>query len=77
MKEKIGEIVNEFANQEIPDDTAAELIESGYIDSLGIFSVLSGLEDEFGIEIEAEDISKSNFESIDSMTEMVLKYRSK
>ena len=42
MKEKIREIVNEFANQEIPDDTAAELIESGYIDSLGIIRDLSG-----------------------------------
>jgi phosphopantetheine attachment domain protein len=76
MKEKIREIVNEFANKELPDETSAELIESGYIDSLGIFSILSGLEDEFGIEIEAEDISKSNFGSIDSMADMVLKYRS-
>lgn len=37
MKEKIREIVNEFANQEIPDDTAAELIESGIHRFTGYF----------------------------------------
>ena len=74
MLEKIREIVAEFAYGDLPDDNEFDLLENGVIDSLGIFSILSGLENEFGIEIDGEDISKQNFCSIAAMARMVTKY---
>ena len=38
-----------------------QLIESGAIDSLGIYNIILFLEKEFGIEIGVEDLSKARF----------------
>ena len=74
MLDKIREIVVEFAYGDLPADNEFDLLENGVIDSLGIFSILSGLESEFGIEVDGEDISKQNFSSIAAMARMVTKY---
>lgn len=74
MEEKIREIVSDFADDELPLDNEFDLLENGLINSLGIFSILASIENEFGIEIDGEDISNQNFCSIAAMIRMVEKY---
>ncbi len=47
------------------------LIESGIIDSLGIMTMLSFLEDKFSLEIPGEDLVPENFASISTIAALV------
>ena len=47
------------------------LIESGIIDSLGIMTLLTFLEEEFSIEVPGDELIPENFESIIAITAMV------
>ena len=49
------------------------LLDSGLIDSMGIFELVSFLEKEFGIEVSDEDLVPDNFESLDLIANMVKK----
>lgn len=73
IKKTVIEVVKEFT-ETVPEETNANLIESGIVDSLMVMNILTSLEDEFDFEVEVQDISKNNFESIDRMTEMVSHY---
>lgn len=69
MREKIENILQE----QIPgiDLTCTSLIESGYIDSLGLINLISELDIEFDIEISFNDLSVDNFNSVDSIQALV------
>lgn len=69
MREKIENILQEQI-QGI-DLTCASLIESGYIDSLGLINLISELDIEFDIEISFNDLSVDNFNSVDSIQALV------
>lgn len=75
MKDQIRGIVQEFARGTVPEDTAVDLIESGIIDSLAIMSIFTALEDDFDIRIDGDDISKDNFQSVDTMAGLIEKCR--
>ena len=47
------------------------LLESGIIDSAGIFQLVVFLEKEFGVSISDEDIIPDNFESISSLADFI------
>ncbi len=47
------------------------LLNSGLIDSTGIFEIVSFLEKEFGIEVSDEDVIPDNFETINNIVEFV------
>jgi acyl carrier protein len=49
----------------------SSLLESGIIDSLGVFDLVSFIEKEFKITITEEDLLAENFESIARMTDFV------
>ncbi len=49
------------------------LIESGIVDSLGIFSLVTFLENTFGIRIGDEEIVQENFRTIDTIELLVKK----
>lgn len=53
--------------------TEDSLLDSGLIDSTGIFELVAFLEKEFNIEISDEDLVPENFESITLITGMVEK----
>jgi acyl carrier protein len=48
------------------------LFEAGLLDSLLAVSLVALCEDEFGCEIDMEDLSEENFRSIGSITDLVL-----
>lgn len=70
MEEKIWQLLREI-NEDIPQNYEIGLIEGGYIDSFAIVNLVASLEEEFNIELEAEDIIPENFYSIQSIMVMI------
>ena len=70
MEEKILSILEEV-NDEILTYCGNNMIEDGIIDSLEIVEVITYLEEEFKIEISAENVVAANFANKDSIIEMV------
>ena len=64
-------IIND--NKEI-NDCDADLLMSEVLDSLGIVTLIGRIEEEYKIEIDADDIIPENFETINSITKMIEKY---
>ncbi len=67
-------ITKEFL-QDLPDTTLANdlpLMESGIIDSLGIFTLIMFVEEAFGVKVEPEEVVLENFKTIDAITRMVV-----
>jgi acyl carrier protein len=54
-----------------PLDDQEALIESGIIDSLGIMTLLSYVEQQFSIEISGDDLIPENFASIAAITALI------
>jgi acyl carrier protein len=59
----------------ISDDES--LIENGVVDSLGIFRLVTFLEETFGVKIGDEEISAENLQSVDMIEQLVLSKRKK
>lgn len=73
-----SDIVREFISQEILHGTQAtplgdhdQLVESGIIDSLGVMSLLSFLEEKFTIQVSGEDLVPENFESVATIVDLI------
>jgi acyl carrier protein len=54
----------------VSDDQS--LIENGVVDSLGIFRLVTFLEEAFGVKIGDEEISAENLQSVDMIEQLVL-----
>ncbi|MFC2081149.1 acyl carrier protein [Bacteroidota bacterium] len=50
------------------------IFKEGILDSMGLVSLISYLEEEFNIHISDSDMVEENFESIDALTEFVAKH---
>jgi acyl carrier protein len=73
VREQVREFVLENARSkginEVSDDQS--LMVSGIIDSLGIFRLVSFLEDTFRVRISDDEIVPENFQSIDEIEKFV------
>lgn len=49
------------------------LMENGVIDSLGIFRLVTFLEETFGVRIGDEEISADNLQSVDTIEQLVIR----
>ena len=70
----ILEQVNALLKEIKPTKDLAEvndIIEGGYLDSFELMSLIAGLGDVFGIEIDVDDIVPENFNSTDAIAAMV------
>ncbi len=75
----IAESIKAFLSREpiysglIPPDVADDfpLIDSGALDSIGIFNLVSFLEKTFAIKVEPQDLNETHFRSIDSIQKFV------
>ena len=47
------------------------LIEKGVLDSMGLYEMVSFLEDHFGIQVEDQDIVPENFQSVSAIAKLV------
>ena len=74
MIENIVSLIKELRPYEvILHDT--ELIESGILDSLAVFNLVSLLEDEFDINIPDDAVSANNFRTAISISEIIISSR--
>ena len=66
-------IVREVAPQETQDRLTDDLplIETGVVDSLGIFRIVSFVEQEFGVDINDEELAPEHFGTIASIARLV------
>jgi acyl carrier protein len=73
VKDKVREFVLDAAQRKgmnnIMDDEM--LTESGIIDSLSIFRLVSFLEDNFGVRISDDEIVNDNFQSVNAIESFV------
>jgi acyl carrier protein len=72
------DIIKDFIQNEIiqetldkPLDENDQLVATGIVDSLGIMSLLSFLEEKFAIQIPSEDLSPENFASVSTIAALV------
>lgn len=70
--------IRDFISEEILHGTLKNplkdqdpLIESGIIDSMGVMTLLTFLEDKFSIQISGDELLPENFESISTITTLV------
>ena len=49
------------------------LVDEGVLDSIDIVSIISEIEEEYGIEIDPDEIEPNNFQSAEAMMEMIQK----
>lgn len=70
MREKVMEILLEI-RPDVDFETGTELITQEILESFDIVTLVSELEDEFGVKIGPKDLVKENFNSADAMVEML------
>ena len=73
MKETITAVLSK-ALPGIDFNSSNRLYDDGIIDSLALLTIVSTLDNEFNIEIDFEDLEAANFNSLDSITQLVEKY---
>ena len=54
---------------DVEDDT--NLLEEEVVDSLGIFTLVSFIENKFNVSVDAEEVNLDNFETLSSITKLV------
>jgi acyl carrier protein len=75
VKDQIRQFVNEELAAakgiaSVSDDES--LIDNGVVDSLGIFRLVTFLEENFGVKIGDEEISAENLQSVNMIEQLVL-----
>lgn len=76
MKEKLIDLIKsnvaELEDVEITETT--ELISGGFIESFDVISLISEIENEFNIDIVFDDIELEQFNTIESIIEIIEKF---
>lgn len=72
------EVIRQFIAQEVAKDGLGDVISDDFpllerqvLDSLGMFQLVSFLEDEFDIEIDDEELVPSNFNTVRDISRLV------
>lgn len=71
MEERIIEILNNI-DEDIVSYDGDNLYDAGIIDSMMVIDIVNDIEDEFGIEIDAELVVAENFANKDTILAFVL-----
>jgi acyl carrier protein len=74
IKEKVSKYIYEAVSVEktkVQDNTL--IFKEGYFDSMGFVLLITFLEDTFGIKTTDADLIEANFESIDAISDFVIR----
>ena len=74
VKEQVLEILNNM-DDSIEYEEEDSLIDDMILDSFAIITLVGDLEDTFDIEIGASDMTADNFNTVDAITDMVIRLR--
>lgn len=70
--EKLLKILSEI-RPDVNFATEKGLIEEGILDSFDVVSIISALDDEYGVKIRVTELTPENFDSAESIMELVKK----
>ena len=73
MREKIKALLTQNYPQ-IDFESSNELVDDGILDSMTLVGIISALSMEFGVMLPYEEIVPENFNSLDTMAELIEKY---
>ena len=74
IKEKIKSYVLQSAySGETEIQTSTLIFKEGYFDSMGFVMLISFLEEDFGLTVIDDELIEENFESIDAITDFVVR----
>jgi len=74
MNDKVLKILNEIRPEFDFSEPVDNFHEAGMLDSFDIVTLVTSLDEEFGISIEGVDILPENFSSIKSIVKLLAKY---
>ncbi len=70
--DKILEILKRI-KPEVDFINGTDLVDEGVLDSIDIVTIISEIEEEYGIEIDPNEIDPDNFQSVTAMLDMIEK----
>ena len=70
--EKLLAILKQI-NAEIDFENEKDLVDSGVLDSLTIVEIITAIEDKYGVTINPDDIDPDNFQSAETILDMINK----
>lgn len=70
MKEKVLAILK-GVRKDVDFEKETALIDDGVLDSFDIISIVSDLNDEFGVDITADELEPENFNTLDAIVALV------
>ena len=73
---KLIEILTDI-NEDVDFANEKALVDDGLIDSFDITSIITALDEEYGVRIEASEIEPENFNSVEAILETVKRYQKK
>lgn len=74
MNNKVIEILNEIRPEFDFSEPIDNFIEAGMLDSFDVVTLVTSLDEEFGISIDGVDILPENFSSVPSIVNLLSKY---
>ena len=79
MNEEISKIIEILMdiNEDVDFANEKALVDDGLIDSFDITSIITALDEEYDIRIEASEIEPENFNSVEAILETVKRYQAK
>lgn len=60
---------------DIDFENETSLIDDGYLDSFDVVSIISEIDDEFGVQIRINELDPENFNSMDAIWSLIMKLR--
>ena len=70
MRESLLEILRDVC-PDVDFERETSLIDDGLLDSLDIVSIVTGIMDEFDVELNVDDLLPENFNSVDAMLALI------
>ena len=61
---------------DIDFENETSLIDDGYLDSFDVVSIISEIDDVFGVQIRINELDPENFNSMDAIWSLIMKLRS-
>ncbi len=73
IKEQIIEMLKDL-NEDFEEYQGTEMLKDHILDSFAIMELIANIEETYEVEIDANDIVARNFETLDSILNLVKKY---
>ena len=68
--EKLLELLHEI-RPDVDFENEKELIDDGILDSMDVVSIISSIDDEFGVQIRITELDPENFNSVENLWSLI------